>query len=402
MRRMKRLGRGAAGLATGLVGAGCWYYRPLVDDSTGPQFEGPNRRSHRYWPISARSLSDEAQEIPLLVSIGRALITPVVITLSRLFLMGAGRFRIEEDENYEAFLRAMLTRDENQALLTVSNHRSMFDDPPILSCLLPLRYAVQPRYLRVNVCSQEYCFSEALPTAVHAFFGTGKSLPIWRGGGINQKLLLDYSRHVAAGEWCHLFPEGGVWQDEYLGGRGGTTGLPLGPSPCNRLRWGAGKIIAHAPVHPVVVPFFHAGMDTVLPMDPRSRKSVTAKLPFFGTVPRLNLLGGHDVEVLFGPPLAFSDLIEAHEAKHGPLVKVSPSDQQQRRRQRSLKGEGSGVAGGEEEEKQSFHSYWDSTPEERQLYRAITRRIERALLELNHKSNQRRRGREVVVGGGSK
>ena len=130
--------------------------------------------------------------------------------------------------------------------------------------------------------------------------------------------------------------------------------------------------------------------------------SVTAKLPFFGTVPRLNLLGGHDVEVLFGPPLVFSDLIEAHEAKHGRLVKVSPSDQQQRRQQRSLKGEGSGVAGGEEEEEQSLHSYWDSTPEERELYCAITRRIEKALLELNHKSNQRRRGREVVVGGGSK
>jgi hypothetical protein len=88
-------------------------------------------------------------------------------------------------------------------------------------------------------------------------------------------------------------------------------------------------------------------------------------------------------------------------------VKVSPSDQQQQqqrqqqRRQRSLKGEGRGVAGGEEEEEKCFHAYWDSTPEERNLYSAITRRLEGALLELNHKSNQRRRGREVV-GGGSK
>ena len=394
MRRMRRLGR-ATGLAATLTGVGCWYYRPVVDDSTGPQFEGPNRRKQRFWPISARSLSDEAQEIPLLVSVGRALITPVVITLSRWFLMGAGRFRIEEDENYEAFLRAMLTRDESQALLTVSNHRSMFDDPPILSCLLPYRYAVQPRYLRVNVCSQEYCFSEALPTAVHAFFGTGKSMPIWRGGGINQKLLLDYSRHVAAGEWCHLFPEGGVWQDEFIGGRGGTSGQPLGRATCNRLKWGVGKVIAHAPVPPVVIPFFHAGMDTVLPMDPRSRKSVTAQLPLLNiVVPRLNLLGGHDVEVFFGPPVEFEDLIKAHEAKHGPLTKILPSDQQQRRQQRSING-GEGEEG--EKEEGSFHSYWDSTPAERELYSAITRRLEAALLELNDKSNQRRRGRDGGV-----
>lgn len=33
-------------------------------------------------------------------------------------------------------------------------------------------------------------------------------LPIERGGGVDQKLLLDFSRRLANGGWCHIFPEG--------------------------------------------------------------------------------------------------------------------------------------------------------------------------------------------------
>ena len=45
---------------------------------------------------------------------------------------------------------------------------------------------------------------------MNAYIGLGKTLPIWRGGGIDQKLLLDYARLVAAGEWCHVYPEAGT------------------------------------------------------------------------------------------------------------------------------------------------------------------------------------------------
>ena len=264
------------GLGAATVSVGCWYYRPVRDDSGGggpTAATGPDRRQSGGPVISAQSLSDDALSVPWVVQVGRAVITPVVISLSRLFLKGLGRYENRQDPNDQQFLKAAMTRPSQgpraQALITVSNHRSMFDDPPILSCLLPWSYAVQPKHLRVNMCSQEFCFSDSFPSVIHAFFGTGKSLPIWRGGGINQKLLLDYSRHVAAGEWCHLFPEGGVWQDETLGGRGGQSGnrLPIS-QPCNRLKWGIGKVIAHAPVTPTVIPFFHSGMETVIPMDP--------------------------------------------------------------------------------------------------------------------------------------
>ena len=33
-------------------------------------------------------------------------------------------------------------------------------------------------------------------------------LPIERGAGLDQKLLLNFSRKLAAGGWCHIFPEG--------------------------------------------------------------------------------------------------------------------------------------------------------------------------------------------------
>lgn len=35
-----------------------------------------------------------------------------------------------------------------------------------------------------------------------------KVLPIERRAGPDQKLLLNFSRKLAAGEWCHIFPEG--------------------------------------------------------------------------------------------------------------------------------------------------------------------------------------------------
>jgi monolysocardiolipin acyltransferase len=39
--------------------------------------------------------------------------------------------------------------------------------------------------------------------------GAGKVLPMFRGGGIDQKALLDIGRKVAKGDWIHVFPEAG-------------------------------------------------------------------------------------------------------------------------------------------------------------------------------------------------
>jgi monolysocardiolipin acyltransferase len=369
-----------------------------------------------------------------------------VTTLAiRIFMNTYGRYEIVEDECYRDFLEVVLQqqdvnntfignmfgggggggrsdgtkkniRQPNQGLITISNHRSLFDDPGIVSCLLPLPQAIQPKYNRWGICSQEYCFNDALPGIIKGYIGAGQVLPICRGGGIDQKLLLDFGRHLACGEWCHLFPEGGVWQWEELGGRrelprgavsrassdfgsarkrrrrdgssssgkgenddddamviipATTKQKALPPSSKGKLKWGVGKLIAHAPITPKVIPFAHVGMEKLLPQD-----DITGK-----TKLRHNLLqsmltsiffGGDDdatslrVKVQFGSEITFDDLLSQHEATYGKLWKYSGKVDAEEERER---GQSHGA----------FHKYWNSSLEERVLYGKIVRRIEERL-----------------------
>ena len=62
------------------------------------------------------------------------------------------------------------------------------------------------------------------------FFASGKTLPVVRGGGLDQPVMRVVASEVAAGRWLHVFPEGKI----------NFTGA-LGP-----LRWGVGKIVCDA------------------------------------------------------------------------------------------------------------------------------------------------------------
>lgn len=200
-------------------------------------------------------------------------------------------------------------------------------------------------------------------------------MPIKRGGGINQKLLLDFARcdqllitfeftcsisllylyllygtlcrRLAAGEWCHVFPEGGIWQRPVLGGRENGKEGELG-----HLKWGVGKLIAHSPRRAIVVPFFQFGMETTMPQHPETKK-------LSSVIPR----PGHNVVVRFGEEINFDDLIQEHELLHGILWKYKASV--------------------DEDKEGDFHDHWDSKPEELLLYHKITLRVEKALIALN-------------------
>ena len=226
----------------------------------------------------------------------------------------------------------------------------MLDDPVLLANILPFTMSMQPKFLRWGICSQEYCFNPKLPGILQAFFGSGNVMPIKRGGGINQKLFFNFAHRVAAGEWCHIFPEGGIWQRNELGGRENGTENQFG-----RFKWGVGKLIAHSPQRPRVIPFFHHGMETVLPQDPLTKVLLT-KYP----------IPGQKVHVIFGKEIVFDDLIAEHEALYGPLWTYSPSSHTQ---------------GGD------FHAQWDSKPSDRHIYHKITMRIEDSLRQLNEESN---------------
>lgn len=80
-----------------------------------------------------------------------------VVSLSKLFLTFAGNFAIKSDSNYNEFYNA-LKSPSLTPILTVSNHRSLLDDPLVLSSLIPWYMNIQPKYLRWALCAQEYCF----------------------------------------------------------------------------------------------------------------------------------------------------------------------------------------------------------------------------------------------------
>ncbi len=131
------------------------YYRPLPNhdgDKGGPRRQGP-------W-ISKHTLSDFAdQPLPIIYDICRHFIIFITVNVSRLFLYGTGKFKIKFNEKYYNFVNKVRHRDPGVPLITVSNHRSVYDDPPLFGALLPYWMNIQPKFNRYNMCSQEYCFN---------------------------------------------------------------------------------------------------------------------------------------------------------------------------------------------------------------------------------------------------
>ena len=206
----RRLGAAVATAAGGVS----YYYRPLYDHASNG---GSSRENHTF--TSTSELCDRANQTPemqmgscpapsLVYRLAQHIVVFSCTTTSRIFLYFGGQFRVKEDEHYAHFVATVRRRDPGVPLITVSNHRSMLDDPFLMASVLPLQMSYQPRYLRWGICSQEFCFNPKLTSIIGVYSGLGKVMPIWRGGGINQKLLLNFARRAAAGDWIHVFPEG--------------------------------------------------------------------------------------------------------------------------------------------------------------------------------------------------
>lgn len=104
-------------------------------------------------------------------------------------------------------------------------------------------------------------------------------MPIVRGGGIDQPVMQSAAGLVAQGGWLHIFPEGRVMMNGKLG----------------PFRWGVGKVVCDAKrasggQDPIVLPFFHSNMASVLPIESK--------------IPRI----GNKVVVTIGHPLNLSDI----------------------------------------------------------------------------------------------
>ena len=210
-------------------------------------------------------------------------------------------------------------------------------------------------------------------------------------------------RYGAAGKWLHLFPEGGIWQnkDYSLGGRSNDKESKLG-----KLKWGVGKLIAHSPNRPILIPMYHYGMETIVPQDTSPQKRVLTSYP----VP------GHHVKVVVGPEIEYQDLIQDYEHQHGPLWKYN--SKRRSRTSAAIHGHGDNVipsintmwsllrginttagpaptadtTGPSEEDTcdiDDVDTYlWreEATVAEKELYQKITSRIESSLTQLNLKN----------------
>ena len=216
-------------------------------------------------------------------TIGRTFVLSAVALFSKALL---GVFNSTTISNHETFVRAATredrgattTKDEEEeeedanetkkkkkkkkrtGLITVANHHSTFDDPGVLAYMTPLKFFLTEMFHKNNrwtLCTAEVATTNKF---VESFILSGKGIPIYRGGGIEQPCMKVMAELVAAGRWLQIFPEGKINKE------------PRGQTPLDqRLKWGLGKILCDIEemggAQPMILPFWHSGMDEVKPYE---------------------------------------------------------------------------------------------------------------------------------------
>lgn len=154
----------------------------------------------------------------------------------------------------DALLTAVTDRPPGTGLLTVSNHKSVLDDPLLLGALLPWSLLTDPSRMRWGLCAVDICWQGRAAAAV---LTAGKVLPIVRRGGLGQPELTRYAALLGRGDWLHVFPEGRVSQE-------GMT----------YARHGLGKMVVAAmeaappgSPPPLLLPIYHEGVERVMPQE---------------------------------------------------------------------------------------------------------------------------------------
>ncbi|XP_022258896.1 tafazzin-like isoform X1 [Limulus polyphemus] len=199
-------------------------------------------------------------------------------------MIGSDWFNNVKVYNREVLIKALDGRPQRTPLVTVSNHHSCVDDP-ILWGILDWHHLLNPKVMRWSAAAHDICFTRKWHAS---FFAHGKTFPLCRGEGVYQ-WAMDFCVNLAnAGNWIHFFPEGKV---------------NLMNKEFHRLKWGVGRLITESKNCPLVIPFWHIGMDEVLPN----------KKPY---IPRI----GKDITVLIGDPVNFKSVREKLKKEKQPAM----------------------------------------------------------------------------------
>ena len=192
-------------------------------------------------------------------------------------------------------------RPHKRGLLSVSNHLSVMDDPGLFAACLPWWRLPNSKF-RWTICTEDVFFANPF---VQKLLGAGNGLPLDRSGSLEQPMFQRFQEKLDNGNWCHIFPEGRVWQRW----RYNDTDTHLG-----KFKFGVGKLIAHCKNQPIVVPFFHKGMDMVVP------EKVTKNLKKPSVPKSLIPKTGQDVTMWVGEPIDFTEKIAKFNEVHPGML----------------------------------------------------------------------------------
>ncbi|QDZ18101.1 Tafazzin-like protein [Chloropicon primus] len=214
--------------------------------------------------------------------VGRSFVLGATALVAQVYL---DVFNTTKVHNVKKLYEHLYTRPKGEGLLTVSNHISTVDDPSLFCAFLPLSFFFtehEHERTRWTMCAKEFCFKNAV---LSAYFQNGKVLPIERGLGLGQPTVSALTHKLSQGDWVHIFPEGKISRTQKLG----------------PMKWGTAKILCEGEVDkadPIVLPFYHKGLDKVLPIGSK--------------VPRV----GQKNTVVVGEPVEFGDLLQRCKKNH--------------------------------------------------------------------------------------
>ena len=170
-----------------------------------------------------------------------AFVVPSVAVVSKLWLTWFNRTRIQ---NADVFVKAIDDHFSSRRypLVTVCNHHSCLDDPGLWGALFPWSRIWNANRHRWAAAAHDICYTKRWHVA---FFSFGKTFPIHRGGGINQRGVHFALELMKQNEFLHFFPQGKVVHDEDRvdEATGHTSLRDMDFDKPYELKWGLARLI---------------------------------------------------------------------------------------------------------------------------------------------------------------